>query len=467
MEKYNNYENLVDRNISPKTRVNSKQASVKPESFSDKVLNEKDEMPFPADALPDKLRSFCQTVADCYCVPIEFPAVAGLFACAVANGSTNRLMNGPYENLSIFWNLILADTGKQKTPPQKEMLKPLFNMDKESQKIYKEKLKEYLSLTKDQMKDKSRPQKTQFILSDVTPESANWQHKFNNGHGVGIYSDEITRYLGSLGKYNKASDAEKSNRLERYSNVPIVVNRVGNGDDDSSFSIYDSPENLLGGHQPSRLNRIVSKDSILSGDFARYNFFIPIDYKKGGIVRDIPESATAEYDLLINQILKNSIENMYEDNFKNKIHQYEMSKEAQILYDNFKIESDRIHNESEIGHYLRGIEGKALEKLSRLALLFQVIDDAFLKIPSTNISEINMYRAIEFTKYHFFCSIKVAKSILNEESPLLQKAEIIRQTFTYNPKINKKQYAEVTGFDRSYIQKSISKKPHTTHNHNI
>lgn len=427
-------------------------------NFSQDVLDGKDEIPFPEESLPKTLRSYCQLVADSYCVPIEFPAVAGLFACAVANGSSNRLLNGPYENLTIFWNLILADTGKQKTPPQKEMLKPIFNRDKESQKIYKEKLKEYLSLNKKEMTKGSIPEKKQFLLSDVTLESSNWQHKFNGGNGVGIYSDEITRYLGSLGKYNKAADAEKSNRLERYSNVPIVVNRVGNGDGDSSFTIYDSPENLLGGHQPSRLNRIVSKDSILSGDFARYNFFLPIDYMKGGKVKEIPESAKNEYDTLINRIFKYSPEEMYEKDFKREVYRYRLSYEAQILYDDFKVESDRIHNRSSIGHYLRGIEGKTLEKASRLALLFQVIDDAFSLSPSPHINGVNMHRAIELAKYHFFCSVKVAKSILNEEEiPLLPKGELIRQLFQWNPEINKKQFSEVTGFDRSYIQKNSKK----------
>ena len=427
-------------------------------NFSQDVLDGKDEMPFPKESLPEALRSYCQLVADSYCVPIEFPAVAGLFACAVANGNANRLINGPYENLTIFWNLILADTGKQKTPPQKEMLQPLFKRDKESQKIYKEKLREYLSLNKEEMNESSIPEKKQFLLSDVTLESSNWQHKFNHGQGVGIYSDEITRYLGSLGKYNKAADAEKSSRLERYSNVPIVVNRVGNGDGDSSFTIYDSPENLLGGHQPSRLNRIVSKDSILSGDFARYNFFLPIDYMKGGKVQEIPDSTQKEYDQLINSIFKYSPEEMYRDNFQREVHRYKISQEAQILYDEFKIESDRIHNEAGIGHYLRGIEGKTLEKVSRLALLFQVIDDAFAEVPSSSIYGINMSRAIELTKYHFFCSIKVAKSILNEEEGQpLSKRELIRQIFQLNPEINKKQFSEVTGIDRSYIQKCMGK----------
>lgn len=455
MENIINCENL----IAEETCIESTGKSQGEDStFSQDILGGKDEMPFPEKSLPEVLRSYCQLVADSYCVPIEFPAVAGLFACAVANGSSNRLLNGPYKNLTIFWNLILADTGKQKTPPQKEMLKPIFKRDKESQRIYKEKLKEYQSLNKKEMNQSSIPEKKQFLLSDVTLEASNWQHKFNAGQGIGIYSDEITRYLGSLGKYNKAADAEIATRLERYSNVQIVVNRVGNGDRDSSFTIYDSPENLLGGHQPSRLNRIVSKDTILSGDFARYNFFLPIDYRKGGIVKEIPESAQNEYDTLINRIFKHSPETLYEKDFKREVYQYRMSNEAQILYDGFKIECDRIHNESPIGHYLRGIEGKTLEKASRLALLFQVIDDAFSFAPAPNISEINMHRAIELTKYHFFCSVKVAKSILNKEkTPLLPKGELIRQFFQWNPEINKKQFSEVTGFDRSYIQKNSKK----------
>jgi hypothetical protein len=433
-------------------------------NFSQDVLDGKDEIPFPEDSLPEILRSYCKLVADCYCVPIEFPAVAGLFACAVANGNANRLINGPYENLTIFWNLILADTGKQKTPPQKEMLKPLFERDKQSQKIYKEKQKVYQSLKKEQMNESVPPEKKQFLLSDVTLESSNWQHNYNRGQGVGIYSDEITRYLGSLGKYNKAADAEKSNRLERYSNVPIVVNRVGNGDGDSSFTIYDSPENLLGGHQPSRLNRIVSKDSILSGDFARYNFFLPIDYKKGGKVKEISQSAQKKYETLINRIFKHSPQRMYDDTYEREIHRYQLSSEAQAIYDKFKIECDRIHNESPIGHYLRGIEGKTLEKASRLALLIQVIDDAFFETPSPQISGLNMGRAIELAKYHFFCSVKVAKSVLNEEEVApLSKRDLIRQLFRFNPKINKKQFSEVTGFDRSYVQKCLENKNHTPH----
>ena len=429
--------------------------NIQTKTFCEQVLTGNYKIEFPVHSLPDTIRHYCQVVADCLCIPIEFTAIGALFACAVANGGMKKLKIGPYENLGIFWFLILADTGKQKSYPMKIMLSPIFKRDKESETEYRRIVERFKNLDKaDQHKQKA-PFKRKSVFSDFTSESVERQHYWNLQNGVGVFSDEITKYLGSLGKYNGAKDAEYARRLERYSNVPIIVDRMGNGLDDIGYSVFDSPENLMGGHQPSRIKLIVSKDSIESGDFARYNFFLPNDYRKGGVTCEIPEKESRMYEVLLHNIFGCSTGDYYSPDFVQNKHRYCLTSEAHKYYQEFKAELDEIHNRAKVGSYIRGIEGKSLEKASRYALLFQAIDDAFNSELSPDVSPENMWRAIEMTKYHFFTSLEVA-NMVNTERPLgLTKPQILKALTDKFPDINMSLLAKSLKTDRSNLYKML------------
>ncbi len=422
-------------------------------SFSDKVLSGETHMPFPIDSIPEPIKRYCLIVAECLNVPFEYTICGALFSCSVANGAKSKFQYGPYTNYTIFWNVLLADTGKQKTPPQKQMLKPIYERDQKSIEFYEVLVNRYKSLSPEEKIKKEYPNNIQSLFNDTTGEAINLQHKYNEKTigGLGIYSDEISRYLGGLGKYNKVPDSEKASRLERYSNGKITVNRVGDKDGRSSYSVNETTENFLGSHQPKLMNQIIDKVDIISGNFARYNWYFPEDYVKQGEPKKIPKKEEQRYSDLITSIFDCTIEELYEKDFSKKSKAYIPSVGAKIYYRKFKEECDRIHNKSKEGSMHRGIEGKTLEKASRNALLFQIIDDAKTTNASSEISEKNMKRGIELAKYHFFSSIRVAELIAVKNTIKLNRKELYRQIRDMFPNTNMSKLADALGIQRTSL----------------
>ena len=425
------------------------------ERFSEKVLSGLNEVKFPEEALPQEILTYCRTVAKCLNLPIEYTVPGALFACAAANGSFGQSKVGPHRNLTIFWQVLLADTGKQKTQAMKTMAEPLFQFNREMIGAYNSICQELKNNHTDDKKSIDFPRKKRIVVSDATSESIDELHYLNEKSGVAIYSDEFSKFLGSMGKYNGARTSDKGRWLERYSNTELLVNRKGNGDQETSFSIIDSPENLLGGHQTARINMLIDKDAVLSGEYGRYSFFLPYDYKKGGIALDIPEEARKRYESLVYSIFRCQPADFFKNGFQRKTHIYHIGEKTHAAFQSFKNELDLIHNEAGEGSYLRGIEGKSLEKASRYALLFQVIDDAFNSEQSPVISTENMCRGIEIAKYHFLTSLEVAKRLKIDNHMGLTKSQILGALTKKFPKINISLLAQSLGIDRSNLYKML------------
>lgn len=220
--------------------------------------------PFPLDALPGAVRDFAGAVAAAVdCAP-DLPAVWALAALGAAAGSGAALMakRGWAESGNLFV-VAVAPPGAGKSPALQHVLAPLWGLNAELFKQYKEATADYeaeldaWSKAKGAAKGEKplEPQRERVLTTDCTVESLarDLQHA---QRGIVLAVDEASSWTRSLNAYKSRGGADRQSWLSLWNRSGIDIARKT-----SASVVVEKPWcAVIGATTPAGLRDVVSED---------------------------------------------------------------------------------------------------------------------------------------------------------------------------------------------------------------
>lgn len=227
-----------------------------------------EEVEFPIDGLPQFVQQYIKEIVRVYHCPIEFPTVASFSAIATTIGKRVIIYDGKYKNRVMLWFVNVAISGSNKTKPVKEVLRPLFEINKENYDKFEA---EYNLWKADKERDEASPPTfDQLMVGDCTEEARNKILQWSS-HGVLGYYPEIKGYFDDMDRYNKGGFVDKLLRL--FDGDHILINRKN---DPKPAVIADAFMNILGDIQPGLLSATFGNPQFMeNGLNQRFLFTMP------------------------------------------------------------------------------------------------------------------------------------------------------------------------------------------------
>jgi hypothetical protein len=197
--------------------------------------------PFPVEALPGPVRAFTQEAAQSLgCDPafVALPALA-VVASAIGNTRTIQLKRG-WQEPSILWTAVIAESGTLKSPAHAKVLKPLFALQKtlldehhlkiaqhekeiEAWKERKAKCKKAGGIY--QEPPPIEPVKRRVVVSDTTVQKLG-EILEDNPRGTLVARDELSGWLASFTRFSpRQSASDVPNWLEMHRAGTIIIDR--------------------------------------------------------------------------------------------------------------------------------------------------------------------------------------------------------------------------------------------------
>lgn len=244
--------------------------------------------PFPVDALPEPIATFVREIAaavDCD------PASAGvpiLPVLASAIGTTRRLaLKAGNEVPAILWAAVIAPVGSAKSTPFKAAVAPARARDRALREENAERLRvherdseihetDVAAWRKARAAGKTtepppprpeRPASRRAAVVDITVEALAAMLA-NNPRGLLLARDELSGWLGNLGRYaNAAPGADESFFLSAYDGEEHSVDRRTG--DRTEIGVETAAVSITGTIQPSVFRQHVTAQRRASGLLAR------------------------------------------------------------------------------------------------------------------------------------------------------------------------------------------------------
>ncbi|MBC7834525.1 MAG: DUF3987 domain-containing protein [Phycisphaerales bacterium] len=237
--------------------------------------------PFPADMLPEPIRSFVTEAAKaigCDASYIALPLLSGL---ASAIGNTHRIaLKRGWTEPAIVWTAIVGESGTAKSPAIEVAMRPIRKRQHEAMKRHTAAMEEYrdalavyerdLGHWRRSKSDAPPPAKPELPIGDrcwtddVTTEALAVLLQ-QNPRGLLLVKDELAawfnfdRYAGGKG----GGDAAKW--LEMFGGRPMVVDRKTGG----TLYVPRAAVSIAGGIQPETLRRALGQEHRDNGLAAR------------------------------------------------------------------------------------------------------------------------------------------------------------------------------------------------------
>lgn len=163
---------------------------------------------FPLDIFPQEFKEIITELKRTNNFAEDFTALSMLSAVGLAIGNTYHIQAKNNWNVNTaLWILFVARSGFGKSPPIKFMYKPIYERDRELNRIYKKDLKEYEDYLKTKNKEEleiiQEPLKQKHIYKDLTPEKLIISME-NNKRGIGVHTSEFREFFNNLERYSKS-----------------------------------------------------------------------------------------------------------------------------------------------------------------------------------------------------------------------------------------------------------------------
>ena len=217
-------------------------------------------MPFDSALLPANLQPWIDDVAERMQCPVDFPAVTAMLALAGLVGRKIAIRPKRQDNWTVvpnLWGMLVGRPSIMKTPPMKEILKPLNRLSAEAHEDYDAKLQQYKSESKiielkekaitseitkalrkgesteelekklAELKLEAPPVRRRYMVNDTTVEALG-QILAQNPQGVLQERDELVGFLKSMER--KGQDGSRAFYLEAWNgNSNFETDRIGRG----------------------------------------------------------------------------------------------------------------------------------------------------------------------------------------------------------------------------------------------
>ncbi len=207
----------------------------------------------------------------------EFLVTTLIPAMATAMGTAQTLVihaTAGYVVRPIFRSIIIAETGRKKTPAQSAILKAITTLEETSAKDYDYEIANYELEHRAWMKEKNgpepkKPTRRRYMTQDSTL-AARIQIHAENPRGLLLYKDEASAFITERGRFinGKGDGGEFEADLSEFNGGTIMCDRKGDG---STF-ISKTAISRVGATQFSTLQRLMGSHNDDCGEFARYLF---------------------------------------------------------------------------------------------------------------------------------------------------------------------------------------------------
>jgi hypothetical protein len=243
---------------------------------------------FPIHALPSVLREFTESRARIMGADPCALAWSAISACSAAIDGRTRLRMKRHDTWTVppaIWVALIGRSSAKKSPIINEAWRPLNRLQDVALHRYREQVKQYNALEKDEKKDTPPPLKPIRLLSNDATMEGLQDILSNQERGIGILRDELSGWIGGMDKYGGNGAAERAFWLQAYNGGSHVVDRVGRG----TVAIANLLAAICGGIQPERLAQF----SNLTDD-GMWQRFVPIIMQNGCMGTDEPPNDAAD-----------------------------------------------------------------------------------------------------------------------------------------------------------------------------
>ncbi len=223
---------------------------------------------FPIEVLPMFYRDLISELESSLGLSLDYTAASLFFIVSVAIGNKIKLKHktGWLEGANLY-SIIIGKPGDGKSHALSFMQKPIQKIEKELYEEYQMLVTEYERET-ESGNQLPKPKLKQYLINDSTSEAVLKNHSINE-KGVGILVDEIRAFFNGLNKYRGGNDEELY--LSAFSGKPIKVTRTTK----ETVRIDDSHISIVGSIQPKMLGRAFKGQKMNNGFIDRFLFFWP------------------------------------------------------------------------------------------------------------------------------------------------------------------------------------------------
>lgn len=272
--------------------------------------------PFTLDALPEPLKRFVRVASHALNVDPCYVALPALAVCAAAVGNTVRVrLKSGWEEPCCAWFVLVGESGEGKSPPLKQVLKPLRELERTAFEEFERETEEYqleLARHKKSMQQWERnaeesgpPPETpkeplcrRYTVNDTTMESLA-DILSANPRGLLIERDELAGLFNSFDRYNKSQGGDAAKLLELFEGGTMRLDRKTGR---KSVHVERALCSLIGGIQPDILKRCLNSEHRESGLAARLLFSSPPRRNRKWSETEITPQEEAPYHNLIRKL---------------------------------------------------------------------------------------------------------------------------------------------------------------------
>lgn len=434
-----------------------------------------DDLVFPIEIFPESLQVYLKECEKTLDSSIDYMGCSLMWLASVIVGNSIQIeVKSGWKETCTLWLAVVGKAGIGKTPSIKNIIFPLQKANSKEIKDYiknSEKFEAYEALTKDEKKQHekvNKPAKSQFIANDITLEALVDLHQ-ESKNSVAVFKDELAGWFLDMNKYRAGSDLQFW--LSTWSGASVNLTRMTR-----KGSFVETPLiPILGGIQPGIFNSFYTEENKENGFMDR-------------VLLSYPELKVEDYnDNEIDPVLINwyseSIITFYE-NIKNNVVQYsadmdiiphiaKFSNEAKPELKRIFNDISSIQNSDCENEYMKSMFPKQKSYIPRFALLIDVMTKHYSNQNADRnilVSKDSLLKAEKLSKYF----IAMAKKIKVNSLEVMDMKSTVRDSKTKdkylqfdaiyksNPKINKKEVAEILGVSRKTIYEFIKKSESVT-----
>ncbi len=392
---------------------------------------------FPVDALPEPLRRFIVAGAAALGCDPTFLVLPVLAVAAGAIGNSRHVrIKASWEEPSILWAAIVAESGTLKSPALDKALIPVNEIQREEDRKYRKELKEFRKMELeyehelkewkkkaegDPPEEPEPPIHERVLISDPTAEAAALILK-ENPRGILLARDELAGWLGAFDSY-KTGQADGPFWLQAHRGGYHVIDRKTGI---RHIAIPHVTVSICGCFQPKALARSLGAQHFENGLAARFLFAAPPRRTKKWTEATISPEVMLSYRSCVARLAGLSMRQVEGDDPKEKElepHVLDFTAEAHEefvrFYDGFAAE--QAVASGNVASAFAKLEGYA----ARLSLIFELVEWAGKDTtgdPPQRVGLENMERAVEVVKW-FAHEIPRVYALLSEDEAAAHQRE--------------------------------------------
>jgi hypothetical protein len=254
---------------------------------------------FPVQVFPERLAAFAEEIGQAMNCPLDYAAVPMLAIAGAAAGASRALeIKRDWWERCCLYAAVIGPPGVAKTPPLKQVAKPVYKEQTRRAKKYREAKDKWDE--QDPKERGPRPIRETVYVCDVTTEKLA-EILQDNPRGVVVIRDELTGWVASMNQYRaNGRGADRQFFLSSWAGEPVCVDRKNR--DEPVFVAHPFVA-VVGGLPPDLLTRLRGEQDIADGFLDRILFSYPVPPRAVGETwACVSEEATDEWAAVLKHL---------------------------------------------------------------------------------------------------------------------------------------------------------------------